>query len=149
MIVTFLKDKITNDNLRLYFIPLLMGIVWVISFVISYFGALSLSKEWSFVLKLASAFNIALFFELILMIWDIKLSLKYFYIEKNRLFNLQCVTIPFLILAAPFGIMGFTGGVGLIVYVSVLFLAKTSLHYTVAAVDKYKIPIGHGPLEEI
>ncbi|MDE7421010.1 MAG: hypothetical protein K2N35_12465 [Muribaculaceae bacterium] len=140
---------ISNNNLRLYVIPILMGMVWVLSFAISYFGDLSISKEWSYALKLSSAFNIVLFFDLILMIWDIKLSLKDYFLEKYRFFNLQCVTVPFFILAAPFGFIAFNGGWWLIAYIGILFGAKTSMHYSVIAVDKYKIPIGYGPLEEI
>lgn len=139
----------SNDKLRMYVIPVFMGLVWVLSFVISYFSAQNLSDLWGYVLWLSAAFNVVLFFELLLMAWDIKLSLNGYYLKRDRLFNLQCVTVPFFILAAPFGFIAFSGGWWLIIYVAVLFCAKTTMHYTVVAVDKFKIPIGYGPLVAI
>ena len=135
--------------LRLYVIPILMGIVWVRSFVFSYFCNISLSKEWSFLLKLAISFNITLLLELVLMLWDIKLAIKDYNIEKNNLFKIQSITVPFFILAAPFGIMAFDGGMVLIPYVLILFGAKSSMHYIVVAIDRHKIPAGLSQLEEI
>ncbi len=139
----------SNDKLRMYVIPVFLGMVWVLSFVISYFSTQNPSEIWGYVLRLSTAFNIVLFFELLLMAWDIKLSLKGYYLERDRLFNLQSLTVPFFILAAPFGFIAFSGGWWLIIYVAVLFSAKTSMHYTVVAVDKFKIPIGYGPLVAI
>ena len=139
----------SNDNLRLYVIPFLMGIVWVLSFLISYFSNEDISKEWSFVLKLSSAFNIALLFELLLMIWDIKLSLKNYYLANEKSFKLQSMVVPFCIIAAPFSFLALNGGWALFLYVSILFCAKSGMHHAVVAIDKHKIPAGHGPMEAI
>ncbi len=141
-----MMNLMSYDNLRMYVIPIFMGLVWVLSFVISYFSSQNLSEIWDYVLRLSAAFNIVLFFELLLMVWDIKLSLNGYYLERDKLFNLQSLTVPFFILAAPFGFIAFSGGWWLIIYVAVLFCAKTTMHYTVVAVDKFKIPIGYGPL---
>ena len=127
-----------------------MGLVWVISFVITLkLDTDSLSTVWSVVLKFASAFNIALLFELLLMYWDICLSLTEYYVEPDHSFKLQCRTVPFMIIAFPFGFMAMGGGYQLLLYVAILFCAKTGLHHTVASIDKFKIPAGYDIPESI
>lgn len=135
------RSIFSDHNLRVWVIPILMGAVWVISFLISDRLSLLGSSVWTFILKLCAAFNIALLFELLLMQWDINLSLKKYILHRDHSFRLQCRTVPFMIAAPQFGILAMEGSFWTILYVSILFCAKTAMHHSVSSVDKLKSPI--------
>lgn len=123
-----------------------MGLVWVGSFLVSFFSDL---QNVSLLFKLFSTFNLILLFELILMFWDMWLSLENYDLHIDHSFKLQCRTVPFMILALPFGVMSVAGGWTLSLYIIILFCSKTGMHHAIVYVDKNKQPIEYGEEEQI
>lgn len=98
---------ISSASLRLWWIPFFMGLVWIASFFVSFFYDYDgLSTLTHLLIRLVSAFNIILFFEILLMFWDIKLSLKGYNLHVDHAFIAQCRTVPFLICGYAFCIYG-------------------------------------------
>lgn len=133
-----MANTITTEQLRLWVIPIMMGLVWVGSFFVSFFSEL---QDVSLLFRFISTFNIILFFELLLMYWDMCLSLENFDLHIDHSFKVQCRTVPFMILSLPFGIMSVAGGWLLPLYITILFCAKTGMHHSVIYIDKHKTPI--------
>ena len=112
-----------------------MGLDWVASFLVSFFVEL---QEISLLFRLFCMFNLILFFELLLMWWDMCLSMENFDLHRNYSFKIQCRTVPFMILALPFGCMSLAGGWLLALYITTLFCAKTGMHHSFIYIDKHK-----------
>lgn len=129
----------SSASLRLWWIPFFMGLVWIASFFVSFFYDYDgLSTLTHLLIRLVSAFNIILFFEILLMFWDIKLSLKGYNLHVDHAFIAQCRTVPFLICGYAFAFMAFRYPEFLLLYIAVLFLAKISMHHIVVYVDNHK-----------
>ncbi len=133
-----MSNILSTEQIRLWVIPILMGLVWVGSFLVSFFANL---QDVSLLFRLFSTFNLILFFELLLMYWDMCLSLENFDFHIDHSFKLQCRTVPFFILALPLGVMSIAGGWRLALYITTLFCAKTGMHHSVIYVDKNKTSI--------
>ncbi len=81
---------IYHDNLRLWIIPFCMGIVWIGSFLVSFFyNYEGNSPITHIVLRLINAFNLILLFDILLMFWDIRLSLKNYDLHEDHSFKAQ------------------------------------------------------------
>ena len=128
-----MTNILSTEQLRLWVIPILMGLIWIGSFLVSFFAEF---QDISLLFRLFCTFNLILLFELLLMYWDICLSLENFDLHIDHSFKMQCRTVPFMILALPFGVMSIIGGWPLVIYITTLFCAKTGMHHSVAYIDK-------------
>lgn len=142
--------NLTPYTVRLWIIPILMGFVWIASFLVSFFYDYNGMPQWSQIfIRLVSAFNIILFFELLLMYWDIKLSLKYFDLKSDHAFSAQCRTIPFMVFALSLACLTLRFPEWLWLFVLILFCAKVSMHHVVVYIDNNKRPIEYGSPQTI
>lgn len=132
------------DKRRSFLIPVLQGVVWISSIGFSVFfdfgGAF---PTLSVVRKLLLFVAISIFFELLLVLLDLKFALNGYVIDRDLAFRLQTFTIPFLICAScsimpAFLFAGFPAVICLIVSCGCL---KAGLLHSVCVVDNKKVEV--------
>lgn len=128
----------SDANKRKIWIPILMGLVWIGSFLVGFFDLKDLSGAMQFIFRLTIALNLMLFFEILLMFWDMKLALRGFELHRDHAFIAQYRTTPFGVLGLSFSCMTLAYPEYWWIYITDLVVFKVSVHHAVAYVDQNK-----------
>lgn len=126
---------------RTIVIPILQGLVWAASILISIFLNFDdIESETHTTRSLLIFAYIILIFELGFILVDISLALNGYYIDRNLKFHIQCRNIPFAIFAIPLCVYDYISVHWICIFFSIIALAglKSGMLQTVVEIDDKK-----------